>query len=203
MADPHAGEDAAEHQPADRRSETGSGEGPPLLTAGSVRGDPNAVRIDPPDGWTDALTAVEGPRFWDRLLAGEHARVTRYRRPATVAFVELGGLESLARQWGTDVAEQALRVCSTSLSGQIRSSDYLARVDSARFAILLTETDEVAAINFIERARVATEEAVHQSAELVSVAFGWASPAAGGSLIEAAALALRRLAAELAGPSRR
>jgi diguanylate cyclase (GGDEF)-like protein len=202
MADPHAGEESPEQAPPNGRTEAGTGDNPAQLTAGSGRADSNAVRVIPPDGWEDELTGVEGPRFWDRILAREHARVTRYRRPATVAFVELGGLEGLARQWGTDVAEQALRVCSASLTAQVRTSDYLARVDSARFGILLTETDEVAAINFVERARVATEAAVLPSAALVSIAFGWASPSAGGSLLDAGELALKRLAAELRGAGR-
>lgn len=150
------------------------------------------------DAWTDDLTGADGPRFWARLIAREAARVRRYRRPATVAFVELGGLDRLARQWGNDVAEQALRMCGKALAKEARTSDYLARVETARFAILLTETAEIAAINFVERARVACERSLGATGGEVKIGFGWASPTKDGDLANAVEQARTRLTAELA-----
>jgi diguanylate cyclase (GGDEF)-like protein len=156
-----------------------------------------SVAIAWPEGWIDALTDVDGPLLWDRTLERELARVKRYRRPATVAFMELDGLDRVARRWGLDVAEDALRGCARILQAELRTSDHLARIEPARFGILLTETAEIAAINFIERARLACEHEVRASGEELSIGFGWASPSGEGTLADAVEKAVTRLEAEL------
>lgn len=159
---------------------------------------PRVIRpIAPPEGWTDILTGADGPRFWDRIVLSEQARVGRYHRPATVAFAEIDGLEGLAAQWGWDVAARALAGCARRLGREIRSSDHIARLEQARFGILLTETTEIAAINFVERARVSCERELEAAGDGVTIGFGWASPPDKGDLSDAIDLALSRLAAEL------
>jgi diguanylate cyclase (GGDEF)-like protein len=154
--------------------------------------------ISAPSGWSDPQTGTDGPRYWDRLILSESARVTRYKRPATVVLVEVTGLPSLAKLWGPKVAGHTLAAAARTLSKEIRTSDHIARIEPARFGLLLTETTEIAAINFVERARAACERDLHVAAEVVHVAFGWASPPKGGDLSDAMAIAARRLAAELA-----
>lgn len=151
-----------------------------------------------PDGWVDLLTGTDGPRLWDRMILSEQARVARYHRPVTVAFAEVVGLDRLAGQWGWDVAEQALAACARRLGHEIRSSDHVARLEQARFGILLTETSEIAAINFVERARASCEEELAAIGFGLAIGFGWASPPAKGNLSDAVATAQARLAAELA-----
>jgi diguanylate cyclase (GGDEF)-like protein len=151
-----------------------------------------------PDGWVDLVTGTDGPRLWDRMILTEQARVARYHRPVTIAFAEVVGLDGLAEQWGWDVAEQALAACARRLGHEIRSSDHIARLEQARFGILLTETSEIAAINFVERARASCEEELAAIGSGVTIGFGWASPPVKGRLSDAVATALTRLAAELA-----
>jgi diguanylate cyclase (GGDEF)-like protein len=153
--------------------------------------------VAPPSGWTDQLTGTDGPRFWDRVILSEEARIQRYKRPATVVLAEILGLARLARLWGPDVAERTLLIAARTLAKEIRTSDQIARIDPIRFGILLTETTEIAAINFVERARAACERDLRVQSEVVGVAFGWASPPKGASLSEAVALAERRLRAEI------
>jgi len=160
---------------------------------------PGTIRpIPQPDGWTDVLTGADGPRFWDRIVLSEQARASRYHRPVTVAYAEIVGLDRLAGQWGWDVAERALAACARRLGREIRSSDHIARLEQARFGILLTETSEIAAINFVERARASCERELKAVGTDVVIGFGWASPPAKGDLSDAVDLALTRLAAELA-----
>ena len=157
--------------------------------------------ITPPDGWTDVLTGADGPRLWDRIILSEEARVARYHRPVTVAFAEIAGLDRLAGQWGWDVAGRALASCARRLGREIRSSDHIARLEQARFGILLTETAEIAAINFVERARASCERELAPFGADVRIGFGWASPPDGGDLSDAISKAQTRLAAELAEAS--
>ena len=154
--------------------------------------------VPAPSGWSDPQTGTDGPRLWDRLIISESARVRRYKRPATVVLVEVVGIDGLARLWGPRVAEHALAAAARILAKEIRTSDHIARLERLRFGVLLTETSEIAAINFVERARAACERDLQVATEAVNVAFGWASPPKGGDLSDAMALASKRLAAELA-----
>jgi diguanylate cyclase (GGDEF)-like protein len=150
-----------------------------------------------PTGWSDQLTGTDGPRYWDRVIITESARVRRYKRPSTVVLVEIAGLTQLAKQWGPDVAERTLFVAARTLSREIRTSDHIARIELLRFGILLTETTEIAAINFVERARAACERELRVASEIVAVGFGWASPPPKHDLSDAVMLAERRLQGEL------
>lgn len=148
-----------------------------------------------PSSWGDPLTGCDGPRLWDRLLASEVARVRRYERPATVALIEIVGFDELERVWGDEIAERTFVRLARTLATEIRSSDHIARIDRARFAVLLTETEEIAAINFVERVRAACER---QPGEL-RIAIGWASPTTTFDLHDALATAERRLVEEIDG----
>ena len=154
--------------------------------------------VEAPTGWSDAKTGTDGPRYWDRLILSETARAERYKRPVTVVLVEIAGLTAIGKLWGPRVAEHTLAAAARTLSREIRTSDHIARIEPLRFGLLLTETTEIAAINFVERARAACERDLTMGAEVVKVAFGWASPPDGGDLADALALAARRLEAELA-----
>jgi diguanylate cyclase (GGDEF)-like protein len=153
-----------------------------------------------PSGWSDALTGTDGPRFWDRLIASEVARVGRYERPATVVLVDIVGLDDYARAWGPEVAVRLFIQLARTLSVENRSSDHIARIDRTRFGILLTETDEIAAINFVERVRAACEAEL-DSPEYVRIGIGWAGPHGSNDLRAAIHVAEVRLAEELKASS--
>jgi diguanylate cyclase (GGDEF)-like protein len=155
---------------------------------------------NPPSGWTDPLTGTDGPRLWDRVISSEIARVSRYHRPATVVLVDVAGLDDFARAWGTEVAERLFIQLARTMSVESRSSDHIARIDRTRFAILLTETDEIAAINFVERVRAACELLL-RAPDLVRIGIGWASPAGSTDLRAAIDVAEARVADELDTPS--
>ena len=149
-----------------------------------------------PSGWSDALTGADGPRFWDRIVSSEVARVTRYRRPVTVAIIEIVGMDRYARAWGIDVAERLFVQVARTISVNIRSSDHIARIDRTRFALLLPETDEIAAINIVERVRASCEFQLGSS-DLVRIAVGWAGSSTTTDLRLAIQIADTRLSDEL------
>ena len=149
-----------------------------------------------PAGWSDATTSTDGPRYWDRLISSERARINRYRRPATVVLIDIDGINRLEPREGIDVAAQLLVRVGRALTAEIRSGDHAARIDVGCFGVYLPETDEVEAINFVERVRVALENEI-QWTPYVRIAIGWASPT-DGDLDVALALANQRLLQELA-----
>jgi diguanylate cyclase (GGDEF)-like protein len=158
----------------------------------------DATEIPLPAGWEDPLTGLEGPDFWQRILVSEIARSARYRRPLTVVVVELGCLDTLAATWGGEVARHAVREAAQCLRRTSRTSDHCTRIGATRFGVVLTETDEIAAINFVERVREAGPPSMPKGFEGLSFNFGWASPHPGESADTVVRRADARLAAELA-----
>ncbi len=153
--------------------------------------------IPEPVGWEDPLTGLEGPDFWQRILVAEVARCARYRRQLTVVIVELEGVPALADTWGSDVARHAVREAAQCLRRTSRTSDYCTRIGESRFGIVLTETDEIAAINFVERVREAGPRSMPRGGENLRFSFGWASPKQGESADAVVKRADHRLAAEI------
>ena len=72
-----------------------------------------------------------------------------------MVVVELGSSSRSAQTWGAEVARHAVREAAQCLRGRPATSDYCTRLGPSRFGVVLTETDEIAAINFVERVREA------------------------------------------------
>jgi GGDEF domain-containing protein len=155
-------------------------------------------RIPEPQGWQDALTGLEGPEYWQRVLVGEHARSLRYRRPMTVVVVELTGLAELVDTGGPEIGRLAIREAAQCLRRNSRSSDYCARIGPTRFGVVLTETNEIAAINFVERVRESGPGLMPRTGPGLEFTFGWASPGLGESPEALVLRATRRLDDEMA-----
>jgi diguanylate cyclase (GGDEF)-like protein len=133
---------------------------------------------------------------WEHRVREEEARLARYRRPVTVVLVELEGIEHLADRFGFEAAERIALPVGKTLARQARSSDQVARIGSGRFAILLPETDEVQAINYVERIRSECDRWLAAGAVSMRLAIGWASPAPGGDLHTATLISEDRLNAD-------
>jgi diguanylate cyclase (GGDEF)-like protein len=118
-----------------------------------VRMDINTV--PEPAGYEDPLTGLGGPDLWRRVLVAEVARTAKYRRPLSIAVVELDGLQDLWDAWGEDLGRHAVREAAGCLRRASRASDFCTRIAASRFGIVLTETGEDAAGRYVERVREA------------------------------------------------
>ena len=155
--------------------------------------------IPEPTGWEDSLTGLEGPDFWQRVLVAEVARSLRYDRNLTVVVAELEGVLGMADTWGLDVGRHAVREAAQCLRRMSRTSDYCTRIGLTRFGVILTETDEIAAINYVERVREAGPRSMPRGGENLRFSFGWASPKPGEPADAVVRRADSRLVAELLG----
>ena len=124
----------------------------------------------------DQLTGLESPASWTRIIGIENARLMRYRRPMTVVMAEVDGLRRLAERMGQDPVDRLLPVIADAFAREARTSDWVARVGEGRFGALLAETDEIQAINYVERIRLVCEPWLHSSAVPLRLAIGWSSP---------------------------
>lgn len=144
----------------------------------------------------DPLTGLEGPAAWDRLIELENARFVRYRRPATVVIVEVEGLRRLAEKLGNDPVERVLPVIADAFRREARAADLVARIGDDRFAAFLPETDEIQAINYIERVRLVCEPWLASSAVPLRLTMGWSGPTASSDLEYALSRAEERMHAD-------
>jgi diguanylate cyclase (GGDEF)-like protein len=163
---------------------------PPALVPLSLAEHPRAAEI---------LDALEPASAWRPLLDLERARVTRYRHPATVVVADLEGVDRLTARLGAESAERLIPAVAGTLRREARGTDRIARLGSARFGILLPETDEIAAINWVERVREATDLWLEASAVSLRLAFGWAELGPDADVDAVLALASERLDGERHG----
>jgi diguanylate cyclase (GGDEF)-like protein len=166
---------------------------------GRSESDVDTDGIPEPEGWEDPLTGLDGPDFWQRVLVAEVARAARYKHNLTVVTIELHGLDVITAAWGAGVARHTLREAAQGVLRTSRTSDYCARIGPSRIGVVLTETDEIAAINFVERVREHAPKKLPKGAESVELAFGWASPKPGESAEALVRRAETRLMVELLG----
>ncbi len=145
----------------------------------------------------DALTGLLTHAAWTRIVVDEEARIRRYRRPATIVMVELQGLDRLLELMGPGAVDRIVPAVADTLRRDARASDHVARLGTGRFAVLLPETDEILAINYVERVRRAADLWLESGAIALRMAMGWASSATDGSLSDAEGLATDRMFVEL------
>jgi diguanylate cyclase (GGDEF)-like protein len=176
--------------PADGVDAQGGPEGPPA--EGRAAGDRAAG-----DGeWRDPLTGLEGRLAWERAMREESARLDRYGRSAAVVVAEVDGLGRLADRFGSEPETRIVRAVGDALRRQARATDRVARVDDASFYVLMPETDEISAINYVERVRAVCDRWLESGAVSLRLSLGWASPQPGGDLGTALHVAHDRLNVE-------
>ena len=149
-----------------------------------------------PDPFIDPLTGLDTLLAWERALAAENARYVRYRRPVTIVVAEIDGLSRLVDRFGAEPARRVLPAVGDAMRRHARRTDQVAHVGGGRFLVLLPETDEVAAINYVERVRMACERWLESGAVALHLAIGWASPTQVGEVDTAMRVAEERMYAE-------
>jgi len=145
---------------------------------------------------TDPVTGLDNRLAWDRAMQQENERKRRYGRPVSVVIAELYGLDALAERVGRDAADRLVPAIAEALRRYGRATDRVARVGHARFHVLLPETDEVRAINYVERVRQACDLWLESGAVSLSLSLGWASPGPDDDIETAMIMAEDRLLAE-------
>ncbi len=176
-----------------------SASGDPRSLAGGLGADDFGPRGEAPSGGellSDPGTGLVSKRAWQWLLEQEENRLVRYGHPATVVVVELDGLDALATALGQNAAERLILPVATTLQVNARAADVVARGGHTRFLALLPETDEIAAIAYIDRIRTACDTWLEAGEVSVRLAIGWAQAASGGHIWDAFTLAEKRMHAD-------
>jgi diguanylate cyclase (GGDEF)-like protein len=99
----------------------------------------------------DRLTGLLNQRAFGVRADEELSRGLRFGRPATLAILTVEGAQAIRQDHGRRALDRALGRVADVLRKQSRNYDLLARLDDARFAILLPETTRAEAVKVTDR----------------------------------------------------
>jgi diguanylate cyclase (GGDEF)-like protein/putative nucleotidyltransferase with HDIG domain len=116
---------------------------------------------------TDALTGIGSRRLLEDELEAECARSKRYKRPFSVAILDLDNFKTINDIFGHATGDEALKRLAECMKDQKRIPDILTRYGGDEFVILMPETQANDALKFMERIRAKVQQIkVHEDISL-------------------------------------
>lgn len=117
------------------------------------------------DGWralarTDALTGALNRGAFVEAALREVARAERYRRPLSVAYVDIDDFKAVNDRLGHERGDQVLHAVAHALQENLRSFDLVSRYGGDEFVVLLPETGDEAAATVLGKLMNALREAL-------------------------------------------
>lgn len=106
---------------------------------------------------TDPLTNIPNRRSLEAAARREVERARRYAKPFAVIVLDIDFFKRVNDNHGHDIGDIVLKEMTKVCLTQLRLTDVLARLGGEEFAVLLPETDIIAATKLAERLRVAVE----------------------------------------------
>ena len=88
----------------------------------------------------DGLTGLLNHRTFHEILKREFKRILRYKKPLSVAMIDIDHFKVVNDSYGHPTGDQILRELSSLLERCIRETDVLARYGGDEFAFILPET---------------------------------------------------------------
>lgn len=100
---------------------------------------------------TDPLTKAANLRQFVEVAGAELERARRYKRPFTLAYVDLDHFKSVNDRHGHLAGDDVLKLVGEVFRTSIRATDLVARLGGDEFALLLPETDTASARLLLQR----------------------------------------------------
>lgn len=107
---------------------------------------------------TDALTGVGSRKLLEEKLFEECDRARRYRRPFSVAIIDLDHFKMINDVLGHVTGDEAIRKLAECVKREKRGPDVLTRYGGDEFVLLLPETKAPEATVLLERVRTRVRE---------------------------------------------
>jgi diguanylate cyclase (GGDEF)-like protein len=101
----------------------------------------------------DGLTGAHNRRFFTEFLEREMARCVRHGRSLSLVLFDLDHFKRVNDGFGHLSGDEVLREVARLVREQVRREDCFARYGGEEFAVVLTETNLEAALEFAERLR--------------------------------------------------
>ena len=101
----------------------------------------------------DDLTQAFNRPYFQESLKREMSRALRYRRPLSLALLDIDQFKTINDTLGHPAGDAILKAFVALISRNIRQSDLLARYGGDEFAIILPEAGRESALRFCEKLR--------------------------------------------------
>jgi diguanylate cyclase (GGDEF)-like protein len=102
---------------------------------------------------TDALTGVPNWRHFSELAARELSRARRYRRPISLAYIDVDNFKHVNDTLGHEAGNEVLREIAVALQSSLRLTDMVARVGGDEFVVLLPDQGSDGAATALAKVR--------------------------------------------------
>lgn len=120
----------------------------------------------------DHLTETANKRYFYETASKEINRTNRYKRPITLAYVDLDNFKHINDLFGHMVGDNVLRLTADTLKKNVRASDTVARVGGDEFAILFPETDYDTAEAVIQGIRNEFSDTINKDIHSTTLSIG-------------------------------
>ena len=121
---------------------------------------------------TDPLTGVGSRRLHEDKLQEECDRAKRYKRPFSVAIIDLDHFKMINDVLGHAVGDEAIRKLADCVRREKRGPDILSRYGGDEFVLLLPETKAADATILLERVRAKVQQICLDQGMALSVSCG-------------------------------
>ena len=101
----------------------------------------------------DGLTGVYNRRFFEKQIAAELDRATRYEKALTIIMLDIDHFKKLNDEFGHLLGDEVLKQVSNIFRNQLRRLDFICRYGGEEFAIILPETGGEDALNVADKVR--------------------------------------------------
>jgi diguanylate cyclase (GGDEF)-like protein len=134
----------------------------------ALEAESNVARVD-------FLTGLANRRAFSERAETENARARRYRRPVTVAYIDIDDFKRVNDTQGHDAGDRLLVVVAKALQSHTRKTDILGRLGGDEFCILYPETDSEQARHTLEALHRTLSDALQRHGWTVTCSVGAAS----------------------------
>jgi diguanylate cyclase (GGDEF)-like protein len=121
---------------------------------------------------TDALTGVSNRRHFIELTGAALGFARRYRRPMTIAYLDLDSFKQVNDRFGHQAGDEVLRSVAHTVRARLRSTDVVGRLGGDEFAVCLPETGADAAALVLGKLREDCNAALPEEVRFTTVSIG-------------------------------
>ncbi len=121
---------------------------------------------------TDSLTGVSNRRHFIELTGAALAFARRYRRPMTIAYLDLDNFKQVNDRFGHQAGDEVLCAVAHTIRSRLRVTDVVGRLGGDEFAVCLPETGADAAALVLGKLRDECTASVPENCRPVTVSMG-------------------------------
>jgi diguanylate cyclase (GGDEF)-like protein len=100
---------------------------------------------------TDELTGIYNRRYFFEVAEKKFAHAQKNRIPLSALLVDIDHFKDFNDKYGHVVGDQVLHAAAQMMSSALRESDFIGRYGGEEFSIILSETNDSAALRVAER----------------------------------------------------